>query len=660
MRLHRSASCPNLSLKMKFNFMIALTLLVAGCRPSPPATAPAAVDGGDVQRLVALFDYIAGDYGGAVEGGRVVNADELAEQQRFVHDARQIAAALLETRVAAAERAGDPLPRSVEAIADLVGRHAEPTEVAAACRAAKAAVVERFGLRTAPAGRPQLEPARALYAQSCAICHGPRGDAQTERGRELHPAPANFLDPETRQKLSPYRVYNTLTFGVSGTSMASFESLTAEERWSLAFYVLSLAHAGEAASESAAMPFNDAASMSDEEILAALRREGRPAPERDLAFLRTVLPFQEPQVAAGVTETRARVRQATAAYFAGEARQADRLLLDAYLQGFEPMEARLRARDPQGTAGLEQEFHALRASIGRGEPRDSVRTAALRLERRLSALAEPQRTVFPFAAALLIYLREGVEAALLVGGLLAAVRRFGHAEAARYVHGGWVAALPAGVVTWWVLDRLVALGPAQRELIEAGTALLAALVLFTVSFWMISKAESRRWMEYLKRTVTASLSRRNRLVLVSMSFLAVYREAAETVLFTEALLLDAADQRGQVWAGAAAGLAATLLLALFMRRAVLSLPIGPFFGVSGILLCLLSVSFAGSGLFALVAAGYMPARPVRFPEIAWLGVHPDLNGLLIQGTILLTIAVTGVYSFRRTSASPIPRNSEPA
>ena len=484
----------------------------------------------------------------------MVNADEIAEQERFVHDARQIAAALVEARVAPEARARDPLPVSVEAIADLVARRADAAAVGAACHDTKTAVVARFGLRTAPAGRPKLEMARTLYTQSCALCHGPHGDAQTERARELRPPPANFHDPETRAKLSPYRVYNTLTFGVSGTSMASFESLTPEERWALAFYVLSLAHEGEAGSEGAAaqMPFSEVAALSDEEILAALRLQGYADPERGLTHLRTVVPFQEPQMAAGVAETRTRVRQATAAYFDGQARQADRLLLDAYLQGFEPMEPRLRARDPQGTSALEKEFHALRSAIGRGEAKDVVRAASLGLERHLGLLAEPNRTVFPFAAALLIYLREGFEAALLVGGLLAAVRRFGHAEGARYVHGGWMAALPAGILTWWVVDRLVALGPAQRELIEAGTALLAAVVLFCVSFWLISKAESRRWTDYLKRTVAASLTKRNMAVLAVMSFLAVYREAAETVLFTEVLLLDAADQRAQVWGGAAA------------------------------------------------------------------------------------------------------------
>jgi high-affinity iron transporter len=635
-------------MKMKFNFKIGaglgLALILGACRPAPPAAPPVA-DGSDVQRLVALLDYIAGDYGGAVQGGRITDAGEYEEQQRFVHDV----VALTHGLIADGGNAPDPVRRSVDRMAELVSGQADPAIVGAACHAAKAAVIERFGVRTAPARRPSRDQARVLYAESCAICHGPRGDADTERARALNPSPVNFHDPEIRSKLSPYRVFNTLTFGVSGTSMASFESLSPEERWSLAFYVLSLAHQDDPEGEGvkAAMPLTEMASLTDEEVVAALREQGHSSPARGLRFLRTVAPFEPPEVAAGVAETRLRVRRALAAYSAGKAHDADRLVLDAYLLGFEPLEPHLRTRDPQGTTDLEKAFHTLRTSIGRGESPGAVQEQALALERRLSALAEPRQNVFPFAAAALIYLREGIEAALLIGALLAAVRRLGQPEAARYVHWGWMAALPAGVLTWWILDRLLEVGPAERELVEAGTALLAAAVLFWVSFWLISKAESQRWMDYLKRTVAASLTRRNRLALLSMAFLAVYREAAETVLFTQALILDAPDQRSHIWLGALFGMGLTVLVAVFMRRAVLSLPIGPFFAVSGILLCLLAVSFAGAGLYDLVSAGYVPPRPVRFAEVPWMGVHPDLNGLVVQAAIVLTVLGTGIAGLKR-------------
>src|SRR6266446_3580262 len=483
-------------------FPVRLRVLVAtfalplvGCaQPSPPATAVA--DGGDAQRLVALVDYVGGDYAGAVQDGRVLDDSEYQEQLKFAADARALAKGL---------QADAPLLESLAEVEQLVRTKADPARVRKACRVARETAVARFGLETMPFERPNLVRAQALYAEPCATCHGATGNADTERARTLYPRPARFKDPRRLGELSPYRIYNTLTFGVPGTPMASFETLSPEQRWNLAFFVFRLGHEGDSV--------------------------GRPA--------------------------------------------------------------------------------------------------------------------VPFAAAFLIYLREGIEAALLVGALLAGLRRLGRPDAARYIHAGWVGALPAGVATWWVLDRAISLGADQRELVESGVALLAAAVLFSVSFWMISKAESRHWIAYLRDQLERGLSRRSLYVLSGLAFLAVYREAAETILFTQALLLESEARRSQVWAGALAGVLAVLATALVMNRTVRRLPLGPFFAFSSLLLCGLAVSFAGSGIYGLVAAGYLRPRPVPFPEIPWMGIHPDLTALAVQLAIVLVIAAAGLATLLR-------------
>jgi high-affinity iron transporter len=263
------------------------------------------------------------------------------------------------------------------------------------------------------------------------------------------------------------------------------------------------------------------------------------------------------------------------------------------------------------------------------------------------------RAAVPALAGFLIYFREGIEAALLVGALLAGLRRLGRPDAARWVHLGWLAALPAGALTWWVLERVVAAGPEHRELMEALIALAAAVVLFSVSFWMISRVESRHWLSYLRSRLERTLHGKRLLMLAGLSFLAVYREAAETVLFTQALLLDAGPRRAEVLAGCALGLVAVMGVAALMARAAVRLPLGPFFAVSGLLLCGLAVSFAGSGVYALVAAGHLPPRPVAGPEVPWMGIYPDLTGLLVQLTIVLVVAGAALATLKRRH-SPAP------
>ncbi len=624
---------------------IALSGLLGCARTAvpPKAALAAALDGGDAQRLVALVDYIGGDYGGAVSGGRVLSPTEYDEQLRFAADSRRLAQGLL----GAAVSPNDPLLAGLADLESLVQKKAEPEVVGQACRSAREEAVGRFGLRTMPSERPSLVRAQALYVESCAACHGPKGDADTERAQTLDPKPARFKDPERLRQLSPYRIYNALTFGVPGTGMASFDSLSPTDRWSLAFFVFRLGHEGNALGGPAAMTLADMAARTDGEILETLRAEGKQNPAPIVTYIRREAAFTEPPAGVGIDRTRTMVRRAVASYEAGHREEADRLVLDAYLQGFEPLEPRLRGRDAEGTLAVETGFHALRAAMSRGDGPGEVRARGQVLDRRLREVGQGGRAAVPFAASLLIVLREGIEAALLVAALLAGLRRLGRPDAARYVHLGWLLALPAGLATWWILDRAIALGTEQRELLEAVVGLLAAAVLFSVSFWMISKVESRHWIGYLQGQLKENLSRGRLLTLSGLAFLAVYREAAEIVLFTQALLLDAEAQKAQVVGGALAGLALAAGAAVLLNRTVRRLPLGPFFAVSSLLLCGLAISFAGSGIYELVAAGYLRPRPVSFPEIPWLGIHPDLTGLAVQLAIVLVIAGAGLLTVWR-------------
>ena len=398
----------------------------------------------------------------------------------------------------------------------------------------------RFALPTTPLERPSLARAQVLYAESCATCHGASGNADTERARTLDPSPARFKDPERLGQLSPYRIYNALTFGVPGTAMASFaDALPPADRWNLAFFVFRLGHEGEPVGAAGGHRPRRHGPPDRPEVLAALTAESTPG-----ALHRPRLGAPRGRLhraSRGSGDRAARARWCAARWTPTPPADRPRRIVSRSTptsrasSRSSPGSARAM---PDGTKALETAFQALRASMARSETADHVRTQGQALDRRLGALGETRRPVVPFVAAFLIYLREGIEAALLVGALLAGLRRLGRADAARYIHAGWLLALPAGVATWWLLDRAISLGADQRELMEAGVALLAAAVLFSVSFWMISKVESRHWMAYLRAQLERGLSQSSLAVLSGLAFLAVYREAAETILFTQALLLE--------------------------------------------------------------------------------------------------------------------------
>ena len=633
-------------MKTKFIFCLAFLAPLIGCsgRPeSPTPKAPASLvesgDGGDGQRLVALIDYVGADYGGAVSDGKVVSEFEYEEQRGFLE-----AAVTLAPRAAKNPADGAAILTRIAALKTAVDAKVDAAQVASLGRAAREEIVSRLGLLTTPLKRPRLKNAEALYSQSCVACHGGDGKGETEVAALLDPRPTSFKNPERRSGLSPYRVYNALTLGVPGTAMPAFESLSSAERWDLAFYVMRLGHEGEPGRGPVSITLADLAGRSDADVLTALQNAGHQAPIEGLAFARSEAPFALAPLGLGIDQTRSMVRKAASLGAAGRSAEADRIALDAYLQGFEPLEAQISARDPNRTQSVEIAFRDFRGALVNGNAAN-IETQAQLLDELISRSASQGGTSLPFVAAFIIFFREGIEAALLVGALLGGVRKLGRADAVRAIHTGWVAALLAGGLSWLVFSRLVAIAPSERELVEAVIGLLAAMVLFSVSFWMISKAESRKWTAFLKDQLHRGLNSGRVWSFAGVAFLAVYRECAETILFTEALLIEAVGRKLTVLAGALIGLACVVLIAMVIQGAFRRLPMPVFFGVSGFLLSLLAIVFAGTSVSAFVAGGYLKPRPIAFPSFPALGIHPDVSSLAVQVALVLMIVAAGVKTF---------------
>lgn len=624
-------------MKTIFIFVFLSFLGLTGCRPSLPPTG-STKDGGDGQRLVSLVEYVGADYGGAVANGVVISTFEYEEQLGFLEAAGAIVDAL-----------PDPEARTIirtqlEALDVAVRDKAEASLVATLGRSARDAIVSSLNLPTTPQGRPSLSRAHSLYLESCAVCHGADGLGQTEIAASMEPRPTSFKDEDRRATLSPYRVFNALTLGVPGTAMPAFESLSIAERWDLAFYVLRIAHEGERAQAPVSMTLADLSVRSDADVLASLASEGHPVPEQGLVFARREAAFAEAPLGLGIDQTRAMVRRAASLGVAGRTAEADRVVLDAYLQGFEPLEAQISAKDPNRTQSVEIAFRDFRGALAAQNPASIQKQADL-LNELISRSRSSGEATLPFVAAFIIYFREGIEAALLVGALLGGVKKLGRADAVRAIHHGWTGALVAGGISWFLFSRLISIAPSQREMIEAVIGLLAAIVLFSVSFWMISKAESRKWMAFLKDQMNRGLGSGRVWSFAGVAFLAVYRECAETILFTEALLIEAAGHAGPVFMGAAAGLVCVVLSALAARSAFNRLPMPVFFGVSGFLLSLLAIAFAGSSVSSFVAAGYLRPHPIPFASFPMLGIHPDLSSLAVQLFLVLLLGGAAVKAF---------------
>jgi high-affinity iron transporter len=207
-------------------------------------------------------------------------------------------------------------------------------------------------------------------------------------------------------------------------------------------------------------------------------------------------------------------------------------------------------------------------------------------------------------ATLVIFLREGVEASMIVAILLAYLNRLGKREHFRDVFIGVGAALllatTAGVVVYTTVRSYD--GTRGQTIFETGTYLLAAAVLTYMTFWMRNHARSIS--KELRARAEAALDGKARWGLGLLAFQAVGREGLETVVFTLAILFSTSPA-GAV-SGAAIGLAGSLVIAFVIYRLGHKLNLGKFFTVIGVLLMVFAAGLLADAVENLQQLGWLP------------------------------------------------------
>ena len=598
------------------------------------------------RQLWQLLDYVAVDYSGAVDEGAVVSESEYAEMRDFTANAVTQAQAL------PAHASKDAVIAAANKLQEAVTAKAEGAEVARLAHQAEALLIAAYPIPVAPKALPDLKQGAALFQAQCASCHGAMGGGDGPLAANLEPPPIAFTDRERARSRSVMALYQVISQGVTGTSMPSFAALPDEDRWALAFFAGTLSHDDQMRTRGEQLWKNDAAARKAFPDLAAVTTvteaaaSGSVGPDaaRDLtAYLRS---HTEVASASGNTGglalSRRRLDESLAAIRQGDKPGATRLALSAYLDGFEPLEPSLGARNKTLLTEVEDGMLAYRSAIATGTLAQAE-TAAQKLdylfaevEKELGGQAAAPLTTF--LGSLTILLREGLEALLIVVGMIAFLKKADRHDILRYVHGGWVAALAAGGLTWAVATYFVNISGASREVTEGLSSLFAALVLLSVGLWMHQKSAAGRWQAYLKQKLSSAMSKRSAWALFGLSFIAVYREVFETVLFYSAL---SADGNGNaLLGGLGLGIVLLAVLAWVMLKTSARMPIGKFFSISSALVAVLAVVLAGKGMAGLQEAGWIGATPIMAPRIDLLGVYPSAETVIAQ-VIVLVIAIVG-------------------
>lgn len=591
-----------------------------------------------------LLDYIAVDYAGAVDQGRVINEFEYAEMREFSGTVRKNLRALPTVATTSALTSG------AGALEGMIAAKAAPDAVAQAARTLAARLLEAYPVPLAPRSVPDLARGAVLYREQCAACHGANGAGDGPAAAGMDPPPIAFTDRERAGQRSLFALEQVIAQGLDGTAMQSFRDLPPQDRWALAFYVGTFAYSQAEAREGAAQWQADPVmrqKVPDLKTLTSLTPQSLAADLGEakaaalMAHLRSNPEALKLSDTGMLALTRTRLAQSVAAYRLGDANEAKRLALSAYLDGFEPVEPILAARDGALMQDIERAMGDLRAAIGRGAPAAEVEAHAQRLEALFTQAEEKLEApaaggIASFVSALTILLREGIEALLIVVAMVAFLRKSDRHDALPYVHGGWIAALVAGLLTWIVATRFIAISGASRELAEGFGGILAAVVLVSVGIWMHGKSHADAWQQYIQKTMGKALTKGSAWFLFALAFLVVYREAFETILFYAAMWTEGA--KAAVVSGAGVGAVLLLVIAWVMMRYSVRLPIREFFRYSSLVIAVLAVVLAGKGIAALQEAGMLGVTPVDWaPQIDAIGLYPTAQVIAAQALVALVL-----------------------
>ncbi|MEX2182183.1 MAG: FTR1 family protein [Gemmatimonadaceae bacterium] len=643
------------------------------------AAAPIAAQEAPAKRLANIAAVAVDEYSKGVDDrGRIFAQLEYDEAATFLADAQALTSRIDDGRASQLHALLDEMRT---AVADRVAP-AALTEI----HARLIAVLGPDATLDYPRAPINLDEARALYAARCAACHGAAGAGNGHAAAGLNPPPTPLSDVELMADVTPALMYRIVTVGVQGTSMAAFADLTPAQRWAVVTYVTTLRARAEEAERGLALlsarctrcadgalpeghTFPWLAERHDRQVLAALAAGDAQLgmdsqPPLSAADARAILaglrarptvvapPVRTPETVAEdvmrlLDESVARAR-------VGELSLAGDLAFDAYV-AFEPLEASVRTRDP-GLVGLvERHFADFKGAV-KANNLGAAGTARARIAVALPQvvhLAEtPTRGWGAFSESLLIIVREGFEAILIIGAVVAFLLKTGNAGRVREVWYGVGAGLVASVLLAVGLRTALANAPASREVIEGVTMLLAVVVLFSVSYWLLSKVESARWQRFIQEKVGSALSSGNAHALTAVAFLAVFREGAETALFYQALLTRGPAVIPPVLAGM--GVGALILAAIWIafHRFGLRLPLRSFFATTGALLYLLAFIFMGKGLRELQEGNLLSITPLEHgPFVGALGIFPSVETLAGQG-LLVVLALVALWRTLAVGAPP--------
>lgn len=602
------------------------------------------------ETVVHLLNYLSMDYSGAVQNGQILDEMEYKEQQEFSRRALD----LITDGNFLKEKEKRKLQAQLQSLVEKVNEKADAQQISQLSLKVIGEVISLTGLKTAPKVWPNLQHGKKLYAQNCAMCHGTTGKGDGLAGKALEPQPSNFHDAGLMENFSPYQAFNSIRLGVPQTGMQAYTQFSTDEVWDLAFYIKSLRFLDAERDTvqlkaifdeiSTTVGLDNVANLSDANLKAKLHSL-KIKNENALLALRTVAP-DEKEVYNSLPIAKKGLLDALKSYESGNKKQALTLAISAYLEGIEPVEVQLKNIDPAFVGELEATMFNVRRTIEKDKGLETLEAdidAALDMIYKAEKMLSDQKMNYSltFLLSLSIVLREALEAFLILAIVVSLIRSTGAKKALIWLHSGWISAVALGVLGWFLSDYVLRFGGRNREIMEGLVSIFAVIVLVWMGFWMHSKTHAAQWTKFVKEKIGDLLHADRMLGLAAFSFMVVFREAFEVILFLQAVNIEAIDgNKSAIGLGVLAAAAIVAVIIYLFLKYTKKLPIRQLFKYSTWMMVILSIVLIGKGVHSLQESGWISVTNWSFiPRVEWLGMYPTQQSILAQILLFIIVVV---------------------
>jgi high-affinity iron transporter len=618
----------------------------------------------NARTLINLLDYVSQDYANAVKDGKIINANEYSEMLDFTGQAINLFDSVSrETEIVNK----DAIAKQLSQVLIFIKQKKDKQLVALNAKQIKKQVLALHLVDLSPQQYPDISEGRKLYSVSCQSCHGAGGAGDGPLSASFTPRPVSFLNDSLMQFIPPMQVFNTARLGVKGTGMRAFDELSDKQLWEIAFYIKSLPFQNKLSDNSDSLEklykqFQPGISLSDISQLSDKELQERLTTDKSgltLASIRLHHPSKNENNSLSIALSY--LDDALTLYKNNRPADAEQKAVYGYLEGVEPVEQQLIAIDASIVPELENKMNAVRSAIKTNKPFTEVEQKigdAKASVNKAMVLMDGQTYSFwfSFLIASSILLREGLEALLIIITILSLLKSLKANDAIKWVHFGWLTAVAIGIVSWFLTGWLISFGAEYREAMEAIGSLSAVVILVYVGFWLHNKTEAKKWKQFVEVRITKMIDNKKMIGLAFISFIVVFREAFESVLFLSSLQLQVDEgSKNGIWMGALSAIIVVVVLSKLLLQFSVKIPIQKLFKYSSFVILILAVVLAGQGVHAFQEGGWLSVTgiPINFHSNV-LGIYPTLETYVAQ-LIILLISISILYLRKLTVMSHRPQ-----